>query len=734
MFSNIIGDMAFFGVIIHVSTGPEQKLRAMKKLYLFIAGFALCLPMLQAQQPCGTMQHLDHLKQTNPYIEKSRAKSEQRVSNWIRENGDKHRSGGIITIPVVVHVVYGNATENISDARIFSQFDVLNEDFRKMNADTSNIPAVWDTVMADCDIEFCLAQRTPTGDPTNGIIRTSTIVSNFSFNDEVKSPATGGVSGWPPEDYLNIWVCDLIPGLLGYAQFPGGPDSTDGVVVDYEHFGKPGTVAQYDQGRTSTHEVGHWLGLRHIWGDDGGACSGSDLVADTPNQEGPSNACFTFPSTDACSPTAPGIMFMNYMNYAPDACMNSFTEGQKARMHGVLNTDRLSLQSSQGCVPVVLQQTDAAVQSILSPNLPTCTDSITPAFVLYNRGTDVLTSVDINWQLDGGAVNTQPWTGSLASLATQNVTLPTMAISTGAHTLTIFTTNPNGTGDQNLLNDTLTQNFTILPQVAGQSVPYVQDFESGSFPPAGWSINNPDNDITWALRSNAGANGSSRSSWIDMYNYAAPGQRDEMLLPAVDFSGQPGPALTFDLSHKLYSQTGFSDTLYVLVSTDCGATWNQEYKKFDQALCTASPYFTTSAFVPSGDAEWRNEFVNLSAYAGYANVQVKFIIHNDYENNLFLDNINLLGFVGLENGLNSNALSIYPNPGEDHFKLAIQLRSAEDVEISVMNPMGMLVQQLSKEGYGGGEMDLNLSNEASGVYFIRLRTSTGTITKKLVKY
>jgi len=246
---------------------------------------------------------------------------------------------GITTIPVVVHVVYNTPSENISNAQIKSQIAVLNRDFRATNKDKTKVPAVWRGLVANARIRFALAAKDPDGEPTSGITRTKTTRTSFGTGDTVKSAATGGANPWPADKYLNIWVCTLAGGLLGYAQFPGGPRKTDGVVILNTAFGTKGTTtAPFNWGRTTTHEIGHWLNLRHIWGDDF-RCEGSDFVADTPNQEGPNYGKPTFPHI-SCNNGPNGDMFMNYMDYVDDAAMFMFTPQQAARMHAALDGPR----------------------------------------------------------------------------------------------------------------------------------------------------------------------------------------------------------------------------------------------------------------------------------------------------------------------------------------------------------------------------------------------------------
>ena len=315
----------------------------MKKLLLIL----LCLPILVLSQTeqCGTMEYLEYLKAQDPQLEQRMEQDEIDLQSRL-QNQPESSSSTIITIPVVVHIVYNNANENISDAQIQSQLTVLNQDFRRLNADASSTPLTFQSVAADIEVEFCLASQDPNGQPTTGITRTSTSQSPFSTNDGVKYSSSGGTDAWNTSDYLNIWVCDL-SSLLGYAQSPNtGISNTDGVVCDYAYFGNIGTAnAPYDLGRTATHEVGHWLNLRHIWGD---ATCGDDFCNDTPTQETQNYNCQSFPHV-TCNNGPNGDMFMNYMDYSYDACMNMFTEDQKTRMIDAINTHRTGLLTSNGC-------------------------------------------------------------------------------------------------------------------------------------------------------------------------------------------------------------------------------------------------------------------------------------------------------------------------------------------------------------------------------------------------
>lgn len=310
----------------------------------------LCISYVQGvaqNRTCHTMESMERLVQEDPSLINQRNDIES-FTQYAIENNLLDGERAIITIPVVVHVVYNTSAQNISDAQILSQIDVLNKDFRKQNTDWSSTPSLFSSLVADCEINFCLATTDPNGASTTGITRTSTTVTSFIDNDYVKYTSQGGRNAWPAGQYLNLWVCNL-NGFLGYAQFPGGPAATDGVVITYTAFGTSGTaVSPYNKGRTATHEVGHWLNLFHIWGDDGTACTGTDNVSDTPNQADENYGCPTYP-TPSCSNTSD--MYMNYMDYSNDACMYMFSTGQKSRMQALFISGgaKASLVSSAGC-------------------------------------------------------------------------------------------------------------------------------------------------------------------------------------------------------------------------------------------------------------------------------------------------------------------------------------------------------------------------------------------------
>ncbi|WP_210518330.1 M43 family zinc metalloprotease [Hymenobacter terricola] len=287
---------------------------------------------------CGTMEVLQAQLAADPALAQRMARIEAQTQQLAANPTLQRTTAGTVIIPVVVHVLYNTAAQNISDAQVQSQIAVLNEDYQKLNSDYNKTPGIYAGLVANVGVQFVLARRDPAGLATTGVIHKQTKTSSWSTNDAVKNSKRGGDNAWDATKYLNLWACNLGQGLLGYAQFPGGSASTDGVVILYSAFGSrakyaAGTyISSYDLGRTATHEVGHWLNLRHIWGDDNGACTGSDLVTDTPNQGAENYGCPAFPHV-SCSNS--GDMSMNYMDYVDDACMYMFSTGQSSRMNAL---------------------------------------------------------------------------------------------------------------------------------------------------------------------------------------------------------------------------------------------------------------------------------------------------------------------------------------------------------------------------------------------------------------
>lgn len=300
---------------------------------------------------CGTYEYHKRFLDTDPEYKKDRLKIERFTQEYIKNNSMAGLFTSIVTIPVVVHVVYNTDKQNISDIQIQSQINRLNIDFRRLNPDLDTAPQVFQSLAADTRIQFQLALRDPNCNPTKGITRTYTTVTSFTNNDDVKFGANGGHDAWPRDKYLNLWVCNLGGSILGYSSFPGSVANIDGVVIKYTAFGDIGTAtAPVNMGRVATHEIGHWLNLFHIWGDDGGLCNGTDEVDDTPNQGNHNSGCPSFPCV-SCDNQPNGDMYMNYMDYTNDRCRVMFTLGQAARMEAALYGARSAVLDSNALIP-----------------------------------------------------------------------------------------------------------------------------------------------------------------------------------------------------------------------------------------------------------------------------------------------------------------------------------------------------------------------------------------------
>lgn len=277
------------------------------------------------KRTCGSYEVLQEQLKADPGLQARMDQIEAFTKKFIASERYRQTTS-TINIPVIVHVVYNKPSQRINAQQIQSQIDVLNEDYNDQNADRTNLPrnSFQSVESGGFNVHFTLAQTRYTQSKTK----------SFSTNDAVKYTKRGGDDVIDPSHNLNIWVCNLGQNLLGYAQFPGGAPATDGVVILYSAFGSrakyaAGTyIATYDLGRTATHEIGHWMNLRHIWGDDGGSCSGTDYVDDTPNQASENYGCPAWPHV-SCSNN--GDMSMNYMDYTDDACMYIFSQGQTAR-------------------------------------------------------------------------------------------------------------------------------------------------------------------------------------------------------------------------------------------------------------------------------------------------------------------------------------------------------------------------------------------------------------------
>ncbi|MCR9173677.1 MAG: M43 family zinc metalloprotease, partial [bacterium] len=623
-------------------------------------------PSHPGHERCSTME-MDSIRHAeNPDLQ-TNEEFEEWLDKLIAEKKKFQQQGliinGVYQIPIVVHVVHDGEPigtgRNLSVAAIQSQIDVLNEDFRRILG-TNGYNTHPDG--ADTEIEFCLARRRPDGSAfpagEDGINRVDAGAQGWGgptfgtafINGTIKPFFTATqFGGWDPAVYMNFWSIDLQGGLLGYAQFPttvlGGMGcnaqnvTTDGVVMDYQTIGKSavtGFPGPFNEGRTATHEVGHWLGLRHIWGD--GACGVDDFCLDTPESDAANGGCPT--GHVSCGSID---MIENYMDYTNDLCMNIFTNDQKMRMRTVLENSpiRASLITSDACIPPAVS--DASITGIIDPDGDNCAGSITPTVILRNRGATNLTSATINYTLNGVPAGTFNWTGNIAPGAENNVILPPFTAPLGVHEFRAFSELPNGVIDPDPTYDTTSIDFAVSN---GYQPDYTQDFETGIFPPdVRWDVENPNGDCyEWVGQACVSSAGVANNVAAQMTNYQNGTNQDEYLYtPYFILPCNASAAnVTFDKSYRR-RLNGSNDRLRLEMSTDCGATWGTVL--YDESGATLEgPNATLNGyFIPTAASEWQNVNVDLLPYVSGTSQSVQFrfrATNAGNGGNLYVDNFN----------------------------------------------------------------------------------------------
>lgn len=343
----------------------------MKNIFTICLMLAVCITgenYMQAQgaapqnsevvtsRKCGTKENEQYLRSEDPLYDVKKEDVMKTVAAKVKEREDAIKNGtphpyAQYTIPIVVHVLWNTTAENVSDAKVTAMISQINMDWSHTNTDAGNTPAVWQPITADMQIQFCLATKDPSGAATTGIVHKQTSITDFSSSGNPKYSAQGGDDAWDFNKYLNVWVADIGNGLFGYANFPPASASY-GTVLNYCTVGSltnPGLCGAFGYGRTLSHEIGHNFTLEHIWGDEPN-CAQDDGVADTPKQADASSGCPSFPHTDVCSPSSPGIMYMNYMDYSDDMCYNMFTNGQKNLCQSTIASYLMSLVNSAATV------------------------------------------------------------------------------------------------------------------------------------------------------------------------------------------------------------------------------------------------------------------------------------------------------------------------------------------------------------------------------------------------
>lgn len=729
----------------------------MKMKHLFVAAslFALSLTTAFGQtRTCGSTEHLNQQLLADPSMAVRMADIETFTNNFVASG---QNAKAVVYIPVVVHVVYNTSAQNISDALIYAQIDQLNKDYARLNSDASSTPSVFQGVAANTNIQFCLAQRTPAGAATTGIVRKATTSTSFIDDDKVKFSAQGGDDAWDATKYLNLWVCNLGNSLLGYAQFPGGSASTDGVVVLYSSVGSlstPGSASPYNYGRTATHEVGHWLNLRHIWGD---ANCGNDLVSDTPTQQTSNFGCPTFPHT-TCSNGANGDMFMNYMDYTDDGCMNMFTAGQSTRMNALFATGgaRVGLTTSLGC----------SAPSGTSCGTPTslATASITSS------------SATISWAAVSGAtgytaqyrvVGAATWTNatvsgtsaSLAGLAAAtnyqwqvqancSGTLGTFAASTFT-TSSVATScgNPSGLATANITSSSASISWAA---VSGATAYNVQFRIVGS---ATWTTGT----VTAASASLSGLTAASNYEWQVQAN--CNGTLSSFVAASFTTLASTTCTDTYEANEsRTAAKTIATNTN---ISAKIGTSTDKDYFKFTTTTAAKNFKITLDNLPADYDLRLYNSSGTLLASSANGSTTAEVITGNGGAAGTYY--IYVFGYNGAYNanscyrlfvqtsastlktieGADEEAttelqpidvLSLYPNPNNGQFTVQLLSDNEGDANVRVFDLTGkMVMQQRFASTKGENRFTMDMMASPSGIYFVEVNVAGQRFVKKLIK-
>ncbi len=599
-----------------------------------------------SQDRCATVQYEELRNLKNPNKE-----STKQFEDWMKQRVPLHKMKSLraedtqatILIPVVVHLIHngeaiGTGT-NLSVAQVVSQINVLNKDYQRLNTDASNTPAAFLPLASSVDVQFVLAKQDPIGAASNGIVRVKGTQTSWSVNDNALFKS---LSYWPAEKYLNIWVVSFNDQTIGYAQFPvsslpgleASPNDrlTDGVVISNTAFGSIDDGAftldnKYNKGRTLTHETGHFFGLRHIWGDDGSQCNGTDYVDDTPNQAGSYlNQC---PSgtKNSCSSDD---MYMNYMDYTNDACMNLFTLGQVGRVNTVIQNSprRVSLINSLGAYDPIPVAIDGAIKKIILPGSSACGDAIIPTLQIQNLGTNTISTVRVQLKVNSSVIETKDFSISLSNLQTGEIQFSNYLPATSSLLVNFEILLVNGVTDARAFNNTSTVTTSIPPLA---TLPVSEVFNTL---PTNWTIRNPDNLVGWALLN---TEGNGKSLYLNSYDYENQGAMDQLISPVLDLTNVPFAYLKFDRAYEYYG-AGNEDRLRVLVSSSCDFN-NTTTLLFDKEGLELSTSASSSGsfFIPSA-SQWKTEVIPLNQFIG-SKIQISFESINGYGNNQFLDNI-----------------------------------------------------------------------------------------------
>lgn len=691
----------------------------MNRIFALLTLFLItAAPAFSQHAHCGFDEHLERMLEKDPagmqVILEHNARTE--AIKRARLNGESERAGGPRIIPTVFHVIHTGGSENISYEQIEDQMRILNEDFQRMNEDTVNLRPEFAAVAANPNVEFRLAKLDPMGNCTDGVVRVfSPLTENASDDNGVK-----GLSYWDRSKYLNVWVVKNIdnegePGtILGYAQFPGlGAAATDGLVVRSDRIGSIGTAIFNDKGRTLTHEAGHWFGLFHTFQ---GGCNGGffgEPIDDTPPQA--EATAFSCPQNqNSCSTDNPDLpdMVENYMDYSNGSCQNTYTLGQKDAMDAVLAGSRSNLYSSGNL-------DDTGVLLAETPCAPRAQFSTERRIVCAGQ------PITFNDGSFNGEVETYTWDLPGATPNTSGDASPTVVYdAAGVYSVTMNVSNAQGSD-----SETLTDYITVLPSEA--AITSYFSFEGFEEQEEDYLVLSDNLGNTWE-ESTAAAYTDNTSIVINNFSGNPAGSVDEFQLPSVDLTQMNQPEVFFRLAYK--ERNNANDRLRVYVSDDCGESWSLRFNRSGSSLATVNGT-QGSPYTPSSEADWELVDVNLGAFDDEDNVIVKFQCMSDGGNNIYIDDIQISGPLGVSDEATGFAFTISPNPLIGESMVNLEVKESANYTIQLTDVAGKTVANLHNGTLTAGKHQFEVSREwipSAGVYFVQVETETGRSVQKLL--
>lgn len=666
--------------------------------------------------PCGHDQATQQLYAKFPGLEAEAAANKARMLDEGKHNLEDSRSATPPTyiIPVVFHIIHDYNFENISDAQVMDAVAILNRDFRKLNADTSQIIAPFDTLAIDCEIEFRLAQLDPNGNCTNGIERIASM-ETYVGDDGSK------LNQWPRDKYLNIWVTrSTMPFVAGYAYSPAvvGPaamSSLDGVLMLHDYVGSIGT-GSLTTSRFFVHEVGHWFGLQHPWGSTQvGTVCGDDGITDTPLTKG-WTTCQTS-NNDICNPGIPENVH-NFMEFS--YCLRMFTPGQRNLMHTALNSSvsqRNNLWTNANLVAT------GALDSVITC-LPIADFGANRRMIC--AGTNVIFD-DGTWN---SPATSWEWTITGPATLTSMVQNPQLTFTVpGAYDVTLIATNSAGSDTISRSNYILVSDDTIT-----LSAPFFEGFETPNVFSNGYIANDRyGNGSIFSQTLSVGHIGTG-SAMLNSYYNPLEGDVDELITPAFDLTNAFGWQFTCVYSYATSSSVVTDNTqiLKILSSNDCGRNWVTRYTLTGMQVPMT---YTTSNFTPTSASHWDTITINIGSNLVQPNVRFKFEFTSPADsvaNNLYIDDINIGSGVGISEQGTEGVFVIFPNPGDGKGTIAYTLTETADVAYSIYDVSGRLITRVDQGKQAAGSYALEMDQQlAPGTYLIEMRIGE---TVSLQKY